>query len=361
LEFKPQKNYYKKSIFIVDEASMLSIKSDFGKRGLLEDLIQFAFSHKENKLLMIGDNAQLPPIGQKQSNALTTEYYHQFKFPTFEAELHEVMRQVQDSGVLFNATQLRSVLGNEKPVISIKTREFRDIFRMDSSKTEDGLRYAYNKYGVGNTIIVTRSNKAAVNYNLFIRKQIHFYDEELEVGDVIMSVRNNYHYAPPESPSGFVANGDFMEIMKILKFEEMHGFRFAQLELQMYGSTEITERFEAKVLLDTMYSNTTSLSEEQNSSLWRSVSEDYMNIESRKARNEAILNDSFLSAIQIKFAYALTCHKAQGGQWSAVFVDQGFVHEDQDKEDQIKWLYTAVTRATDELFLINFPQDQFAD
>ncbi len=361
LEFKPQKNYYKKSIFIVDEASMLSIKSDFGKRGLLEDLISFAFSHKENKLLMIGDTAQLPPIGQKQSNALTLDYYQKFDHLTFEAELNEVMRQMQESGVLYNATQLRNLLGRKNPSVSIKTRDYSDIFRMDSSKMEDGLRYAYDKYGVGNTIIITRSNKAAVNYNLFIRRQIHFYDEELEVGDVVMAVRNNYNYAPPESPSGFVANGDFMEVMKILNFEELHGFRFAQLELQMYGGAEGGERFVAKVLLDTIYSNSTSLTEEQNSSLWRSVSEDYMHIESRKARNEAILKDPYLSAIQIKFAYALTCHKAQGGQWSAVFIDQGYLHEDIDKEDQIKWLYTAVTRATSELFLINFSQDQFAD
>jgi len=361
LEFKPQKNYYKKSIFIVDEASMLSVKSDFGKRGLLEDLVKFAFTDPDNKLLMIGDGAQLPPIGQSESNALKSMYYDHYQVPLFESELNEVMRQEKESGILLNATNLRNLLANESP-IKIKTKSFEDIFRMNSAKMEEGLRYAYNKYGIGNTIIVCRSNKAAVNYNLFIRRQIHFYEEELEVGDILMSVRNNYHYAPSESPSGFIANGDFMEIVKVLGFEEMHGFRFADLELQMYNNEDDSgERFQAKVLLDTIYSNSTSLNEEQNSTLWRSVSEDYMNIESVKARNEAISKDVFLNAIQVKFAYALTCHKAQGGQWSAVFIDQGYIHEDQNMTDRIKWLYTAFTRATDELFLINFQQDQFED
>jgi len=359
LEFKPQKSYYKKSIFIVDEASMLSIKSDFGKRGLLEDLIKFAFSDPDNKLLLIGDSAQLPPIGQNESNSLKSLYYDQFGLPLFESELNEVMRQEQESGILWNATVLRNLLEVDTKRVGIRTRSFSDIYRMDSTKMEDGLRYAYNKYGIGHTIIICRSNKTAVNYNLFIRRQIHFFDDELEIGDVVMSVRNNYHYAPPDSPSGFLANGDFMEIVKILGFEEKHGFRFADLELQMYNEDGSGDRFQAKVLLDTLYTNATSLSEEQNSQLWRSVSADYMNIESRKARNEAISGDTFMNAIQIKFAYALTCHKAQGGQWSAVFIDQGFVHEDQDMDDRIKWLYTAFTRATNELFLINFRQDQF--
>ncbi len=362
LEFKPQKNYYKKSIFIVDEASMLSVKSDFGKRGLLEDLVKFAFADPDNKLLMIGDVAQLPPIGQNESNALKAMYYENFGLPLFESELNEVMRQEQESGILFNATNLRDLLTDESPNIKFKTKTFGDIYSMNSSKMEEGLRYAYNKYGIGKTIIVCRSNKAAVSYNLFIRRQIHFYEEELDVGDIVMSVRNNYHYAPSESPSGFIANGDFMEIVKVLGFEEMHGFRFADLELRMYSDEEDSnERFQAKVLLDTIYSNTTSLNEEQNSQLWRSVSEDYLDIESIKARNEAISKDVYLNAIQIKFAYALTCHKAQGGQWPAVFIDQGFIHEDQNMDDRIKWLYTAFTRATDELFLINFQQDQFEE
>jgi exodeoxyribonuclease-5 len=226
---------------------------------------------------------------------------------------------------------------------------------------EDGLRYAYNKYGVGNTIIVTRSNKAAVNYNLFIRRQIHFFEEEIEVGDIIMSVRNNYHYVPENSPSGFVANGDFLEVRKILGFEEMHGFRFADLELQYVDDGEMGEQFKAKVLMDTLYSQSTSLTEEENARLWQSVSQDYMDLESRKARKEAISKDVYLNAIQIKFAYALTCHKAQGGQWAAVFIDQGFVPQKEESDSRIKWLYTAFTRATEELYLINFGPDQFDD
>lgn len=359
LEFKPQKNYHKRAIFIVDEASMLSVRSDFGKRGLLEDLVRFVFTHNQNKLLLIGDTAQLPPIGQQESAALQRDYYESFPHPLYECELDEVMRQEQDSGILFNATNIRQLIGDEHPRLALSTKKFDDIYRMDASRMEDGLRYAYDKYGYGNTIVITRSNKAAVNYNLFIRKQIHYFEDELEVGDIVMSVRNNYHYAQEDSPSGFIANGDFFEIRKILGMDEVHGFRFADLEL-VYVNEEAPP-FEAKVLLDTIYSNKTSLSEEENARLYQSVLQDYLDIESRKARKEALAKDPYLNAIQIKFAYALTCHKAQGGQWSAVFVDQGFVNEDENPDDRLKWMYTAITRATDELFLLNFKPEQFDD
>ncbi len=360
LIFKPQKNYHKKTIFIVDEASMLSVQSEFGTSGLLEDLIKFTFRHSENKLILIGDSAQLPPIGQSESVALKNDYYSFFNVPLFEEELDEVMRQEKESGILHNATMLRLRLTNEQKETKFQTKFFSDIYRMTADRMEEGLRYAYNKYGSGNTIIVCRTNKSAVNYNTFIRRQIHFFDNELDVGDIIMAVRNNYRYAPPDSPSGFMANGDFMEIVKILNFEELYGFRFADLELRMYG-TGNREPFVAKVLLDTLYSSTTSLSEEQNSFLWKQVAEDYIHIKSNKERKEAMASDEYLNAIQIKFAYALTCHKAQGGQWNAVFIDQGYYHADEADSDRVKWLYTAVTRATDELFLVNFHASQFED
>ncbi len=360
LIFKPQKNYHKKTIFIVDEASMLSVQSEFGASGLLEDLIKYTFNHSENKLILIGDSAQLPPIGQTDSVALKKDFYAFYNLPLFEEELDEVMRQEKESGILFNATRLRQLLPIIQTGIQLKTKSFSDTFKMGADRMEEGLRYAYDKYGSGNTIIVCRTNNSAVKYNLFIRRQIHFFDNELDVGDIIMSVRNNYSYSPPESPSGFVANGDFMEISKILNFEEMYGFRFADLEVRMYGAG-INESFTAKVLLDTLYSNTTSLSQEQNSNLWRQVSEDYMHIKSKRARKEAMAADEYLNALQIKFAYALTCHKAQGGQWNAVFIDQGFIQSEETDVDRVKWLYTAVTRATSELFLVNFLPTQFED
>ncbi len=355
LKFKLQRSYHKKTIFIVDEASMLSDNAEFGYSGLLQDLLTFVFTHDDNKLILIGDSAQLPPVGQTMSTALTKAFYNERGDTIFEIELDEVMRQELDSGILFNATELRKRLKQDTGEIKFSTGPFHDIFRMTSEKMEDGLRYAYNKYGTANTIVICRSNKSAVNYNLFIRRQIHFFDNELDVSDILMVVRNNYTYAPPDSPSGFLANGDFMEIVKIYGFEEQYGFRFADLELKM----ESSESFEAKVLLDTLYSSTTSLSAEENKGLYQQVSVDYADIKPQRKMREALASDTYLNAVQVKFAYAVTCHKSQGGQWDAVFIDQGYIPDDKMDPDRLKWLYTAFTRATRELFLVNFKINQF--
>ena len=269
------------------------------------------------------------------------------------------MRQELESGILLNATRLRNSL-KSIPIADFTTKGYEDIFRMNSSKMEDGLRYCYDKFGTGNTIIICRSNRAAVNYNLFIRRQIHFTENELDVGDILMVVRNNYHYTPDGLPSGFIANGDFFEIRKVFGDEELFGFRFADLELQAYG-VETSEPFAAKVILDTLYSDNPSLSQEQNKDLYLKVSEGYTGYSSEKKRREAVRKDEYLNALQVKFAYALTCHKSQGGQWNAVFVDQGYVKGEQISTDYTRWLYTAVTRATDVLFLLNFRSDQFRD
>lgn len=355
LKFKLQSSYHKKTIFIVDEASMLSDSAEFGYSGLLQDLLKFVFTHADNKLILIGDSAQLPPVGQTRNTALTKAFYTERGDTVFEIELDEVMRQELDSGILYNATELRRRLKQGSGEIKFSTRSFHDIFRMTSEKMEEGLRYAYNKYGTANTIVVCRSNKSAVNYNLFIRRQIHFFDNELDVGDILMAVRNNYTYAPPDSPSGFLANGDFMEIVKIYGFEEQYGFRFADLELKM----ESSESFEAKVLLDTIYSSTTSLSSEENKELYQLVSVDYADIKPQRKMREALASDKYLNAVQVKFAYAVTCHKSQGGQWDAVFIDQGYIANDKIDPDRLKWLYTAFTRASRELFLVNFNINQF--
>lgn len=348
-----QKNYYKNTLFIVDESSMLA--DDGGMSGnLLGDLIRYTFQGEGNRLMLVGDTAQLPPVGSTLSPALETGYLHrQFRVDTNMIELTEVMRQRLESGILFNATELRKQLKAKATEISMVTGGFKDIFRMTGERLEDGLRYAYDKYGAENTVIVTRSNKAAVQYNQYIRRTIHFYDEEISSGDLLMIVKNNYTYMSDSEKVNFLANGDMAEVMKIRRFEEMHGLRFATLELRLLDYPE-EPYFEAKVILDTLYSASPSLTRDQYRSLYTAVAKDYEDIASKVERQEMIRKDPYLTALQVKFAYALTCHKAQGGQWPAVFVDQGFLQKDQVDEDFTRWLYTAITRASEELYLVNF-------
>jgi exodeoxyribonuclease-5 len=353
-----QKNYYKDTVFIVDESSMLA--DDGGMSGnLLWDLIQFVFSGKDNRLLFIGDTAQLPPVGSDYSPALDAGYlFRHYRLEADQIELTEVMRQKLESGILFNATALRNQLLLQEPKVQLQTHAFRDIFKMTSEKLEDGLRYAYDKFGTENTTIVTRSNKSAVQYNLYIRRVIHFYEDEISSGDLLMIVKNNYTYMAESDKVNFLANGDMVEVMKIRNFEEMYGLRFATLELRLLDYPE-EPFFEAKVILDTLYSASPSLTREQYRSLYDQVSEDYADVANKTERMEFIRKDPYLNALQVKFAYALTCHKAQGGQWRAVFVDQGYLNEEQLDGDFVRWLYTAVTRATEELFLVNFSPSFF--
>ena len=348
-----QKNYFKDTVFIVDESSMLA--DDGGMSGnLLWDLIQYVFSGKDNRLLLIGDTAQLPPVGSEYSPALDSEYLlRQYRLDADQIELSEVMRQRLESGILFNATALREQLLKQEPQVKIQTQNFPDIFKMTSERLEDGLRYAYDKYGTENTTIVTRSNKSAVQFNLYIRRVIHFYEEEINAGDRLMIVKNNYTYMAESEKVNFLANGDMVEVMKIRNFEEMYGLRFATLELRLLDYPE-EPFFEAKVILDTLYSPSPSLTREQYRTLYDLVSQDYADVANKTERMELIRKDPYLTALQVKFAYALTCHKAQGGQWKAVFVDQGFLNEEQVDRDFVRWLYTAITRATDELYLVNF-------
>ncbi len=353
-----QKNYYKETVFIVDESSMLA--DDGGMSGnLLGDLISFVFHGSGNRLLLVGDTAQLPPVGSEFSPALESGYLlRHFRLDADQIELTEVMRQKLESGILYNATNLREQLKAEVPQVRINTSMFGDIFKMTGEKLEDGLRYAYGKFGTENTTIVTRSNKAAVQYNLYIRKLIHFYEDEISTGDLLMIVKNNYTYMAESEKVNFLANGDMAEVMKIRSFEELYGFRFATLELRLLDYPE-EPQFEAKVILDTLYSPSPSLTRDEYRSLYTQVSEDYADVASKTERRELIRKDPFLNALQVKFAYALTCHKAQGGQWKAVFVDQGYLKEDQVDKDFTRWLYTAITRATDELYLVNFSPSFF--
>lgn len=359
LKFRRQKNYHKNTLFIVDEASMISNHSEYGQKGLLEELIDYVFSQEGNRLMLIGDVAQLPPVGVTESPALEKNYLvGSFKSDVDAIEMTEVMRQAESSGILFNATNLRNELVKQEPLIKFRTSSFEDIFKMTGERLEDGLRYAYDKYGVENTAIICRSNKNAVQYNQYIRRAIQYREDELEAGDLLMVVRNNYTFIPDNTPAGFIANGDFVEVMKIKRFEEYYGLRFADLELRMVDYPDM-QPFEAKVILDVLHANEASLNDKAYKNLYEQVAEGYADITSKTERQKAIRKDPFLNALQVKFAYALTCHKSQGGQWNAVFVDQGYVTEEMVDHEYLRWLYTAVTRASEELFLVNFHQRFF--
>lgn len=356
--FEVQKNYYQHSVFIVDEASMLSDDKSTGN-SLLSDLIHFVFQNPDNQLILVGDLAQLPPVGSDASPALDKDYLvRRFNLEANEVELKEVTRQQLDSGILVNATALREQIQEKVPKISFRTKGFGDFFRMTGERLEDGLRYAYDKFGLDHTMIITRSNKAAVQYNRYIRNSLFFYEDELSAGDRLMIVKNNYTYMESSEKVSFLANGDFVEILKIRSFEELYGLRFATLELRLIDYPEELP-FEAKVILDTLHTDTPSLGYEQWKELYKLVTEDYLDLSSRSKIREALRKDPYLNALQVKFAYTLTCHKSQGGQWDAVFVDQGFLKEDQVDSTYLRWLYTAVTRAKKELYLVNFHPNFF--
>ncbi|XHC48246.1 AAA family ATPase [Cyclobacterium xiamenense] len=356
--FDVQKNYFHQSVFIVDEASMLSDDRSAGN-SLLSDLIHFVFQNPENRLVLVGDLAQLPPVGSEDSPALDKEHLMQrHRLHVIESVLEEVTRQELQSGILQNATDLRGQVTAKAPKISFRTRGFQDIFRMTGERLEDGLRYAYDKFGLDHTMIITRSNKAAVQYNRYIRNSIFYYEDELSAGDRLMIVKNNYTYMEASDKVSFLANGDFVEILKIRSFEEMYGLRFATLELRLIDYPDEVP-FEAKVLLDTLHTEVPALGYEDWKKLYQLVTEDYMDLPSKSRVREALKKDPYLNALQVKFAYTLTCHKSQGGQWDAVFVDQGFLKEEQVDRNYLRWLYTAMTRARKELYLVNFHSQFF--
>ena len=359
LRFKRMKNYNKNTVFVVDETSMLSVGNSYGENGLLKDLLAYVFEHSSNKLLLIGDTAQLPPVGQSFSAGLDKKYIHGITGkPVLFSELVEVMRQNESSGILTNATNLRHLLDEKSVDIKLITAGLSDIYKMTGERLQDGLNYAYNKYDIHDTIVICRSNRDAVMYNKHIREELLYRTEEVEAGDILMIVRNNYFYVPDDAPSGFLANGDFIEVTKIISFEEMYGLRFATLRLQLIDDYD-SEPFEAKVVLDTLHTHAPALTMEQNKAFYEEVTKDYINITDKKEFNETMANDPYLNALQIKYAYAVTCHKSQGGQWPAVFIDQGYITDELINTEFVRWLYTAITRATKEVFLINFHEKFF--
>jgi len=361
LIFNRQPNKLADTIFIVDEASMISDEKAFGDSGLLQDLIQYVYEKKNNKLLLIGDTAQLPPVNQSLSPSLDATYLTgNFRCHVQEIELRQVMRQAQESGILMNATNLREQLSLPEPELKLSTRRYKDIYRMTGEKLEDGLRYAYDKFGVENTTVICRSNKNANLYNQHIRRQIFFAEDEIGVGDYLMIVRNNYFWLAKDSTIGFMANGDFVEITKIIRYEDMYDFRFADVQIRFVDYPEEPE-MEVKILLDTLYTEAPALPADKSKKLYEEVLKDYSDLGTKKERTKQLRNNPYLNALQVKFAYALTCHKAQGGQWKAVFVDHGFLKEDMVNTEFARWLYTAVTRSAQELYLLNFNPQLLVD
>lgn len=359
LRFIKQKNYSKKTIFIVDESSLISNEKGLLTGGLLDDLIDYVFQDGSNRLILVGDNAQLPPVGSALSPALDMDYLqNKFGMNAVEVELSEVLRQEEMSGILINATHLREVIVKKAKVVQIDTRRYKDIFRMNNDRLEDGIRYAYQKAGMENTAILCRSNWQAVRYNEYVRRMILFKEDEVEAGDVLMVVKNNYSILEPDSSAGFIANGEFAEVRKIFNLEEKYGFRFADLELQLVDYPDL-KPFRARVTLDTLHTNSASFSPEDSNKLYHQVLEDYKATTPKKELKKKMQADEYLNALQVKFAYALTCHKSQGGQWQIVFIDPGNRQDEKPDEDFTRWMYTALTRAQKEVFLINFNDRYF--
>jgi len=309
--------------------------------------------------MLVGDTAQLPPVGSDNSPALDKHYMHQeYGLEIYNYELTHVLRQQKESGILFNVTGIREIIRDGKELVpKIATKGFPDIYRMTGDRLEEGLNYAYSKYGYENTLVICRSNKNANMYNQQIRNRILYREEELTGGDQIMVVRNNYFWMQEgeDNSTGFIANGDMARLKRVRRIEDMYGFRFAdvQLELTDYAEDPVIE---CKVLLDTLTTESPALPQEDQKRFFNEVMQDYTHIPNRRIQMEELKKNPYYNALQIKFAYAVTCHKAQGGQWEAVFVDQGYLTEEMVNTDFLRWLYTACTRATKELFLVNFSE-----
>lgn len=347
------------AVFIVDEASMLSDRqsdgASFGSGSLLEDLVRFVRSGRGCRLILVGDSAQLPPVGSDFSPALdpvSMEAYGEVVYATMD----EVVRQEAQSGILFNATLVRCMLERGIHDIPRFRTDFPDIEALSGGDFLERLQDCYDRYGRDETIVITRSNKRANRYNEGIRRHVLGAEEEIESGDMLMVVKNNYHYTEriENCPVGFLANGDIARLKRLRRFEEFYGFRFADavLEFPDYEGTEIA----CKILLDTIASESPSLTRDESMRLFYEVEKDYLDIGSKIKRFREIRENPHFNAVQVKFSYAVTCHKAQGGQWRAVFVDRCLFGDETMTRDMLRWLYTALTRATDKLFLVNFDE-----
>ena len=349
------------AIFIVDEASMLSDRSGdgqiFGSGSLLEDLVRYVRSGYECRLILVGDNAQLPPVGCDDSPALDAsvmQYYGNIDYVSMD----DVVRQSSESGILFNATMLRCMIEGGIYEIPRFNMNFPDFESIGGSELMEKLQDAYDDCGREQTIVITRSNKRANRYNEGIRRYNFSAEEQIESGDMLMVVKNNYYHTEriKDCPMSFIANGDIAYLKKIRRYEDFYGFHFANATISFvdYDDLEI----ECKLLLDTIHSEAPSLTQEQSRQLFEEVEKDYLDVKSKIKRFREIRENPHFNALQVKFAYAVTCHKAQGGQWRRVFIDKCLFGDEPMSRDMLRWLYTAITRATEKVYLVNF-DDRF--
>jgi len=363
VDFTLQTNKHSNTIFFVDEASMISdapIGAKLLESGsLLDDLISYVYSGVNCKLVLIGDTAQLPPVKLAISPALDAHKLAlNYQKEVVEIELSEVMRQHADSGILLNATELRLILANNGFTDFQFQLGYPDLIRLiDGYDIEDAINTAYTNIGVEDTTFIVRSNKRANQYNEQIRSKIRGQENEISSGDYIMIVKNNYFWLEDTSEAGFIANGDICEILEIFSIKELYGFRFAEVKIRMIDYPN-QKPFETVLLLDTLTSESPSLSYEESNKLYQEVAKDYAQEKSKYKQLLAIKQNKYFNALQIKFAYAVTCHKSQGGQWKTVFIEQPYLPDGQNIE-YLRWLYTAVTRAQEKVYLIGFTDPFF--
>lgn len=359
-EFTLNYNNARDTLFLVDEASMVSNTpnegTNFGSGRLLDDLIEFVYTGENCRLILIGDTAQLPPVMQPFSPALDRRNLERYGLDVTTAELTTVARQSADSGILHNATTIRQVLTQAGNALTLN-HNFPDVHRITGAELIDEIQSAYSRSGVENCIIVTRSNKRAVLYNRGIRNQVMCKEDELSAGDLLLITRNNYFWSKEYPDLEFIANGDVAELARIKRYHDMYGMRFVDVTLRFL---DYDCEIDTRLLIDSLYTETPAAAEQLNKKLFAAVEEDYLEIGNRRQRYKAMMQNEYLNALQVKFGYAVTCHKAQGGQWSEVFIDQGGLTPEQIDSDYLRWLYTACTRAENNLFFINF-SDQFFD
>ena len=369
--FSLNDNLNRDTLFIVDEASMIANEgfqeSAFGSGRLLDDLMQFVYNGMNCRMMLIGDKAQLPPVGEEESPALMTSVLRSYGMKVYECDLNQVLRQSEDSGILWNATRIRSQESGVRslPLPQIRLKDFPDVQVVTGDELIESLATSYSRVGMDETIVVTRSNKRANIYNQGIRNTVLDREDELCRGDQLMIVKNNYYWIESlgeknqESGIGFIANGDIAVVQRVRHVHEQYGFRFAEVTLLFpdYDDYELT----ATVILDSLMTEAPALTREQQQHLYEAVLEDYAWVVNKTDRIKKLKTDPYYNALQIKFAYAVTCHKAQGGQWAHVYLDQGYMTDDMLTPDYIHWLYTAFTRATKKLFLVNWPRTQLEE
>ena len=356
-------NLNRDTLFIVDEASMIANlglgETAFGSGCLLDDLMQFVYNGQNCRLLLIGDRAQLPPVGEEESPALSAHVLRGYGMRVYETDLNQVLRQSEDSGILWNATMIRNLWRGEAGMVRLPKicfHGFTDIQVVMGNELVDNLSSSYYHAGMDETIVITRSNKRANIYNQGIRNMVLDRDEELCRGDLLMIVKNNYFWTEGAKEIPFLANGDRAVVQRVRNVHELYGFRFAEVTMTLpdYDDYELT----ATVCLDTLTTEAPALTHEQQEQLFNAVMEDYADFTVKTERIKKLKSDRYYNALQIKFSYAVTCHKAQGGQWAHVYLDQGYMTDDMLTPDYIHWLYTAFTRATEKLYLVNWPAAQ---